>query len=196
MTFPEFDKFQQELLKEVVGMRDTKGKEYAHSEDRFANFNRLAAGLNLPNYLIGWVYCKKHLDSIESFMKDGKVYSNEAIQSRFLDAITYLILIAGMVREFELSKLQFRKATNIGEPVGKHCTICGLPWSQRPTEVGGAPYCNTPSQIHLWKGIELEDKNTGKHQPFEFDPTSTKYYCPVCGKIIESNHVCNLINQS
>jgi hypothetical protein len=124
VTFEEFDVFQQKLISEVLKMRDTKGKEYSHSTDRFANFNRLQDSLSLPNYQIGWVYCKKHLDSIESYVKDGKTHSNETIRSRFVDAITYLTLIAGMVEEREL-KLR---------------------------EV-------------------LEDKNQGKHQPMEYDPT-------------------------
>lgn len=99
MTFEEFDTFQKSLLAEVVHMRDTKGKEYAHSESRFANFDRLSEGLGIPNYKIGWIYCKKHLDSIESYMKEGQTFSNETINSRFVDAITYLTLIAGMVEE-------------------------------------------------------------------------------------------------
>lgn len=99
MTFTEFDKYQLHLLKLVIAMKDTKGKEYAHSESRFANFDRLAEGLELPNMTIAWVYCKKHIDSIESYIKDHKVYSTEPIEGRIVDAIAYLTLIAGMIKE-------------------------------------------------------------------------------------------------
>ena len=99
MTFDEFDKFQDCLIKECFEMRMTKGREYAHSLDRFANFNRLSEGLKLPNSTIGWIYCKKHLDAIESFINDGRTYSNEGIRGRFIDAIVYLTLIAGMIEE-------------------------------------------------------------------------------------------------
>ena|ERR1700693_3842673 len=99
MTFEQFDKYQSELLKEVVGMKDTKGKEYAHSGDRFANFNRLSEELGIPNYVIGWIYTKKHLDSIVSYAKEGKIFSNEPIRGRIVDAITYLTLIGGMIEE-------------------------------------------------------------------------------------------------
>jgi|ERR1035437_808564 hypothetical protein len=102
MTFEEFDRFQEELLKEVVGMKDTKGREYAHAEDRFANFNRLAGGLELSNIMIAWVYTKKHIDGIESYVKDGRTYSVEGIRGRIVDAIVYLTLIAGMVKEKEI----------------------------------------------------------------------------------------------
>jgi hypothetical protein len=110
MTFEEFDKFQAELLAECVMMRDTKGREYAHSEDRFANFNRLAEGLGLPNLLIAWVYCKKHIDAIEAFVGNSKIHGyegkelSEPIRGRIVDAITYLTLIAGMISEQEVKK--------------------------------------------------------------------------------------------
>jgi hypothetical protein len=99
MTFEQFDKFQEELLAEVVKMKSTKGREYANSADRFGNFNRLSQRLELPNYKIGWIYLVKHLDSIEAWMKDPSKPLTESIQGRFVDAITYLTLIAGMVVE-------------------------------------------------------------------------------------------------
>ena len=80
-------------------MRDTKAKEYANSADRFANFRRLAESLGLQDYQVGWVYAAKHLDSLASFMRNGKTLSTETIRGRFVDAITYLTLIAGMVDE-------------------------------------------------------------------------------------------------
>ncbi len=101
MTFEEFDKFQDELWQECVKMRDTKGKEYAHDSDRFANFNRLARELDVRNILIGWVYLTKHLDSIGSFIKTGRTFSSEGIRGRIVDAIVYLTLIAGMIEEDE-----------------------------------------------------------------------------------------------
>lgn len=96
MTFDEFNLFQQKLLEEVVCMRDTKGKEYANSKDRFANFNRLANQLDMTNLQVAWVYLAKHLDSIASYCRNGKTFSTESIRGRFVDAITYLTLMAGM----------------------------------------------------------------------------------------------------
>jgi len=104
MTFDEFDEFQEELLKEVKGM-GAKGKEYAHSEERFANFNRLASELDLDNKMVAWVYFKKHIDSIISYIKNSQTYSTEPIRGRFVDAISYLTLIAGMCEEVELNKV-------------------------------------------------------------------------------------------
>lgn len=101
MTFEQFDKFQADLLAQVVGMGSTKGKEYANSESRFANFNRLSARLNISNLAVALVYFTKHMDAIESYVKQGRIYSTETIQGRIVDAITYLTLIAGMIQEQE-----------------------------------------------------------------------------------------------
>jgi hypothetical protein len=104
MTFQQFDKFQEDLLKEVVKMKDTKGKEYANSEDRFANFNRLAPRLGISNLAVCLVYLTKHMDAIESYCKTGKTHSTESIQGRIVDAITYLTLLAGMIDQKELNR--------------------------------------------------------------------------------------------
>lgn len=104
MTFEEFNSFQSGLLSEVVRMKDTKGKEYANSVDRFANFNRLAGQLDLTNIQVAWVYLAKHLDSISSYCKTGQIYSTEPIRGRIVDAITYLTLIAGMIDENDRQK--------------------------------------------------------------------------------------------
>lgn len=110
MTFQEFDEYQDYLIAQVIRMKDTKGKEYANSQNRFANFNRLSfdkpivienTTIHIPNYLIGWIYCKKHLDAIENYCQKDEIYSTESIESRIIDAITYLTLIAGMIKEKE-----------------------------------------------------------------------------------------------
>lgn len=102
MTFKEFDSFQQEIFRLSAKMRDEKGKEYANAQDRFANFRRIESRLGIEDYLTGWVYLTKHLDSIEHYLKN-KCQSDltEPILGRFVDAITYLTLIAGMVEEYK-----------------------------------------------------------------------------------------------
>lgn len=107
MTYEEFNKFQADLLAQVVRITDTKGKEYANNdESRFANFDRLATMIDLPNYKVAWVLFVKHYDSISHWIKmDGKVESVESIQSRFVDAITYLTLLAGIIQEKQVPKL-------------------------------------------------------------------------------------------
>jgi len=99
MNFEEFDRFQLDLISEVRAMGPTKGREYANSEDRFANFRRLSDSIGLKDYQVGWVYTAKHLDGIASFVKTGQEFSTEKVRGRIVDAITYLTLIAGMIEE-------------------------------------------------------------------------------------------------
>ncbi len=113
MTFERFDKFQEELIAEVEKMKTTKGREYANGDDRFGNFNRLAQRLGLPNYKIGWVYAIKHLDSIETWIKDPSKPVVEPIRGRFVDLITYLTLIAGMVEECQEAQNPHAHAENV-----------------------------------------------------------------------------------
>lgn len=105
MTFEDFGKLQEQLFKECTNMVNTKGLEYAHSADRFANFNRLSEELEIPNTKIGYIFFKKHLDSIISYLKGGKEHSSESIRGRFIDAITYLTLIYGMIEDYKSSLL-------------------------------------------------------------------------------------------
>jgi hypothetical protein len=99
MTFDEFDRVTEQLFDEVRKLRDTKGREYARSSDRFANFNRLAKELGMSREKVLWVYTAKHLDGIVSFINTGLTFSTEKIEGRIVDAITYLLLLAGMIRE-------------------------------------------------------------------------------------------------
>lgn len=99
MTFEEFDKLTEELFENVRVMRDTKGKEYARTEDRFDNFNRLASRMDIPRETIWLVYFTKHMDAIESYIKHGRTFSDENIRGRIVDAMTYLALLAGMFGE-------------------------------------------------------------------------------------------------
>jgi hypothetical protein len=100
MTFEQFDKFQDALLKEVMKMRDTKGREYANDADRFANFKRLAVELNIDPIDVAWIFATKHLDSIRHAIK-MKTFTalSEPLNGRFVDFICYLTLIAGIIEE-------------------------------------------------------------------------------------------------
>ena len=174
MTFPEFDKFQEELLKEVILMKDTKGKEYANSESRFANFDRLAIRLNLSNIKVALVYLTKHMDAIESYISRGRTYSTETIQGRIVDAITYLTLIAGMIEEQEhkpivrrncIPDIDAKKFVDLTQLPLKDAN----PGTQLPFE-----YKNhiVPWNFLIFdKPLTLKDANSGKQQPFEYDPT-------------------------
>jgi len=99
MTFPEFDKFFDDFVAECRKMRDTKGKEYAIGADRFANFNDEARDNNVDRLLVAQIFFNKHFRAIRTYIQTGQTHSNESIRGRFVDAVTYLILMAGMAEE-------------------------------------------------------------------------------------------------
>lgn len=144
MTFENFDKVFDDLIAKCRTMRDTKGKEYANTqEDRLANFKELANELgvvslgqvkltlqnarkqfiknsqtglysDLENWdaalegiineialepdpkIILMIYFMKHIRSIEAWIKNGEISSEERIEGRIIDAITYLTLLWGL----------------------------------------------------------------------------------------------------
>lgn len=100
MTLEQFDKFQEELLKEVVGMRDSKGKEYASETDRFANFNQDAEEMGIDRFKCAMIFCNKHIRSIKQAIRT-KTFTGRAepLRGRFVDVIVYMTLIAGMIDE-------------------------------------------------------------------------------------------------
>lgn len=83
----------------------TKGTEYAGEIDRFANFRRLSVDLGLSKEMILFVYMKKHLDSILSFIKTGKEASSESIFGRIMDARNYLLLLSGLIAEHKAAQI-------------------------------------------------------------------------------------------
>lgn len=101
MTFDSFDKFQRELFDEIMAMRDSKGAEYANDSDRFANFKRLAVKNGVSPLVVANIFMTKHLDSIDHYIKTGREGS-EPIRGRFIDAILYLMLMAGIQHEEQI----------------------------------------------------------------------------------------------
>ena len=106
MTIDEFDAFWEQMTGQEGQLLDQKGKEYSGTEDRFRNFKRLSAELGISAEKVTWIYLKKHLDSILSFInhiEEPHYVSSlsEPIMTRCQDARNYLALLAGMIHEKE-----------------------------------------------------------------------------------------------
>jgi hypothetical protein len=101
MTFDEFEVLLDKMIEEERAMRVTKGKEYAHTEsDRLANFKRIAGEVGISPLKVWYVYFKKHVDAIASYVAlDGVIFSNESIEGRILDARVYLSLLRGLIED-------------------------------------------------------------------------------------------------
>lgn len=85
-----------------------KGGEYAGSDDRLGNFKRGAARVGIHPLQILWIYASKHIDSIETFIRDEaggtSRQRSEPIAGRFDDLINYCILAKALIKESEDAK--------------------------------------------------------------------------------------------
>lgn len=73
--------------------------EYASDADAFENFNKLAVDLDMNRKKVLWVYLKKHLDGILTYLNNPDRASREPISGRISDAIVYLVILDAMIME-------------------------------------------------------------------------------------------------
>lgn len=90
-------------FKIIQDLSETKGKEYTQGEDRLKNFKDIANDLGIDSKAAWYVYFKKHIDAIKSYIKFNKSFSTETIESRIDDAILYLILLKGIIYEEKIT---------------------------------------------------------------------------------------------
>ena len=99
MKKSRFDDLFLDIMMELKKTRDAGQKEYAHSEDNvFANFERVAANLDISREQALMVYLLKHIDGINAWVK-GHKSQREDVTGRIKDAIVYLCLLWGMAEE-------------------------------------------------------------------------------------------------
>jgi hypothetical protein len=95
----DFYSIVQDVLEDCITIMREKGDAYAgEGQDKFANFNRLADKLGLDMKKIWQVYFQKHIDAIESFLRE-EYHDPEPIEGRIKDAINYLLILYGMIKE-------------------------------------------------------------------------------------------------
>lgn len=107
MTFEEFDKLTEDILAKVRTIRDTKGREYARDQDRLANFKEIAYEVGITPLQTWFVHFEKHMRSIKSYVRTERVFSDEGIEGRIVDTITYLLLLYGLIKEIDNDRLLF-----------------------------------------------------------------------------------------
>ena len=99
MKKSDFDGQFNQMWLDIKSTRDSGQKEYAHTEDNvFANFERVAEGLNISREQALMVYLMKHMDGINAWIK-GHKSQREDVTGRIKDAIVYLCLLWGMASE-------------------------------------------------------------------------------------------------
>lgn len=103
MNQTEFEALCKEIQRDTVDILVLKGREYAGSEDRLANFRRNAALTGVEPLTILHVYMAKHWDSFSTFVRDnqkGEVGElSEPIRGRLYDLINYAVLAIALIED-------------------------------------------------------------------------------------------------
>ena len=101
----KINKFKNLLISIFKRSEDTftiKRSEYANDIGVFENIkNGVGFSLNSEPEHVAWNYAAKHLESIQSIIKKlpNEKPSEELINEKFGDAINYLIIIEGLLKE-------------------------------------------------------------------------------------------------
>jgi hypothetical protein len=106
MNEEEFLEMLAEIESDEHEILYTKGIEYSQGNrtDRLANFYKIAQETGSNPKAILWVFMRKHLDSIANYIKSGKEFSDETIESRIHDARNYLALLYCIIQEEKHAK--------------------------------------------------------------------------------------------
>lgn len=83
---------------ELLGIMKTKGEAYSGTEDKLANFKRIASRLKISPYLVWAIFFSKHLDALDSWLR-GEYTDSEPIEGRINDLTNYLFLLRGLIKE-------------------------------------------------------------------------------------------------
>ena len=75
-----------------------KGSDYTQGLDRLSNFKLVAEEIGTTPEQVLWVYLAKHLFALRRYVREGRVES-EPLQDRIDDAINYLHLLEGLIRD-------------------------------------------------------------------------------------------------
>lgn len=106
MKYADFDVLLDKMIAEEKAVGKSKGAEYTQG-DRLDNFKRLALDIGITPKQVLWVFLKKHLDSISSYIKGDashqEMHLTEPIEGRIMDARVYLSLLRGLVEEDRLN---------------------------------------------------------------------------------------------
>jgi len=142
MTYKEFEVLLNCMHKEEQKIVSTKGVEYTVG-DQLDNFKRIGkevkcvhCGEEVGAKVVLWIYLKKHLDGLLSYINKDKELSEETVIGRLKDARVYLALLRGLIYEEknmyflkkELEDPEFKKAyleekKKLEEEMGKEACV-------------------------------------------------------------------------
>ena len=99
MTTQQRIDFFREEFEKMMQISATKGVEYANDDhDANNNFKEIAKQMGITPEQVLWVYVKKHLQAVESYLRSGDVLS-EPIEGRIHDIILYNFILLSLIEE-------------------------------------------------------------------------------------------------
>jgi len=100
MNIQEFDDLRARLHHDREEIILAKRPEYTEGRtDVLSNFKQVAAELDLTPMDVWYVYFRKHMSSIVTYVKNPNVVLSEPIFGRIKDAMNYLELLAALAKE-------------------------------------------------------------------------------------------------
>ena len=102
MTIKDFNKLLESRFKKTRKTYSTKMNEYATDLDVFQSFKE-GVGFSFQDTPEGvaWNYASKHFESIKNIISKipNEIPSHELVDEKIGDAINYLIIIEGLIKE-------------------------------------------------------------------------------------------------
>jgi hypothetical protein len=97
MNRNELNKIFEETVQECRDILFSKNMEYSKNENSLENFDSGAKIAEISVLKVWYIYFHKHLNSLETYIREGEVFSNESIEGRIYDIINYLIILRALI---------------------------------------------------------------------------------------------------
>ena len=98
MNRETFNKLLEDQFDHIRQLSNSKGEEYAGSDDVLADFREVGKALGISPEVALLCYQSKHWRAINSYVQTGEVRS-EPIEGRLQDLILYSLLLIAMDRD-------------------------------------------------------------------------------------------------
>lgn len=147
MTNEAFEKLSTDLMAECLATLNKKGPEYSGTEDRLANFKRIAEEEQTDPITVGRIYQRKHIDAVNTFNKtlwskgyeEASKHLSEPIKGRIVDVINYYILLYAL---YEEKRVEWLKSPE------KSCKTCKYNEALLLTPCWNCEYCDNWEPIN------------------------------------------------
>src|SRR6185437_3128633 len=99
MTRADLTALMEAHWQQIQELNRRKGKDYAGDEDSLSNFKRIAAANGVTPYQTWGIYFGKHIDAINTFIRNNGQVESEPIEERLHDVIVYSFLLLGLIED-------------------------------------------------------------------------------------------------